>query len=782
MKKIIRVLSIVFSQTLILCNVVAQEKIDYVDPRIGTKGMGHTFPGACYPNGIVQLSPDTDTIPHNINGEYQKGVYAYCAGYQYDDPTIVGFSHTHFNGTGHSDLGDILIMPTVGNIQLNPGTEANPQSGYRSRYSHTNEQCKPGYYGVHLDDYGVDVELTATKRVGIHKYHYPQGTETGNVILDLLHGIYNYDGKVLWANVRVESPTLITGYRMTNGWSRVNYTYFAISLSKPIQDYGFTNHGDEPYTGFWRKFDQTQNFPEMGARKITAYFKFDVSDNEPLVLKCALSGVSTQGALESLKRETDDVDFSTLASRAKDAWNDVMNKMDVTGDKDATHNLYSSMYHTRINPSVYMDYDGKYRGIDHQIHQAKDFTNYTVFSVWDTYRALHPLYNLLEPSLSKDLIASFLAHHSQSVHNSLPIWSHMGNENWCMIGYHGVSVVADAYVKGIKMDVPKAMQAVVESANIEYLDGVDEYVKLGYVPSERTPYSASITLEYAYDDFTIYNMARKMGADDIAREYKKRAASYKNIFDQTIGFARPKDRKGEFRKDFDQWNTHGQGFIEGNAWNYSLYVPHDVDGLISLMGGEKRFTERLDSLFTVDLPSKYYAHTEDVTKEGLMGNYVHGNEPSHHVPYLFMWTSQPWKTQYYIREIMDNMYQNRIDGLCGNDDCGQMSAWYIFSSMGFYPVCPGSDEYVIGAPYFDYMKIDLENNKKLVIKAPGVSSKNRYVKKVFLNGKQHTKRFFTHQELINGAEIIFEMTSKPEKSTKALSSQKPYSLSNDMWQ
>ena len=776
MKKILTLLFV--ASTMLLS---AQDKVDLVDPRIGTKGMGHTFPGACYPNGIVQLSPDTDTIPHNIDGVYQKGTYAYCAGYQYDDKTIVGFSHTHLNGTGHSDLGDILFMPTVGDILLNPGTAENPDNGYRSRFSHEREQSRPGFYQVHLDDYNIDVKLTATARTGVHQYSYPKDVKEGNLILDLVHGIYNYDGKVLWANLRVESDTLLTGYRITNGWARVNYTYFAISLSKPIKSYGFTKHDKEPYSGFWRKFNESKNFPEMGGRKVTAYFNFDVTDGEPLEVNCALSAVSTQGAIESLNRETAGKSFADIEKSTKNAWNDIMSGIEVKGEKDATYNLYSSMYHTRINPSIYMDYDGKYRGIDHQIHEAKDFTNYTVFSVWDTFRALHPLYNLLYPSLSKDLIASFMAHQSQSVHKSLPIWSHMGNENWCMIGYHGVSVVADAFAKGIPMNKSEAMIAVDESANVPYLDGLDEYVANGYVPLERSGAAASVTLEYAYDDFAIYQMAKSQGLDEVARKYKERASSYRNLFDKSIGFIRPKHRDGSFKKEFDVLNTHGQGFIEGNSWNYSLYVPHDVIGLIDLVGGDEKFIQRLDSLFTVDLPAKYYANTEDVTKDGLMGNYVHGNEPSHHVPYMYMWTSEPWKTQYYVREVMDNKYKNCIDGLCGNDDCGQMSAWYIFSSMGFYPVCPGTDQYIIGAPYFEYMDIALEGDKRLIIKAPNVSSKNRYVKKVFLNGEEHKDAFFTHKQLINGAEIEFVMSSRPNKSRKFNDKQKPYSLTNDLW-
>ena len=383
------------------------------------------------------------------------------------------------------------------------------------------------------------------------------------------------------------------------------------------------------------------------------------------------------------------------------------------------------------------------------------------------------------PSRSKDIIASFLKHYQQSVHGALPIWSHMANENWCMIGYHGVSVVADAYVKGIEMDEKLALEAVMSNSTIPYLDGLKEYMELGYVPMNKSGNSASVTLEYGYDDWTIYNMARLMGKQEVADKYLKRAAAYKYLVDEDLGFIRPKDSVGKWKANFDVLDTHGQGFIEGNSWNYSFYVPQDVNGVKIFMGGDKRFIERLDSLFTMDLPAKYYEKTEDITQEGLMGNYGHGNEPSQHIPYLYMWTSQPWKTQYRLREIMDRMYRNNIDGLCGNDDCGQMSAWYIFSAMGFYPVCPGSDQYVFGAPYFKEMVIHLENGKDLVIKAPKVSDKNRYVKSVKLNGKEYDKAYLTHRDICNGGEIYFEMCSSPNKKRVFTNDQKPYSMTSD---
>jgi predicted alpha-1,2-mannosidase len=755
--------------------IFAQDKTKYVDPMIGTVKMGHTFPGACVPHGIVQLSPDTDTIPHSINGVYQKDTYKYCAGYQHDDNTIVGFSHTHLSGTGHSDLGDILIMPVTGELKFNPGTADDPDSGYRSRYSHDTESARPGYYQVTLDDYKVKAQLTATERVGIHKYTYPNN-KVQKILLDLTHGIYNYDGKVLWASLRVENDTLITGYRITNGWARENYTYFAISLSKPIQNYGYVDREKPKYLGFWRKFNLYKNFPEIAGRKIVCHFEFG-DDSAPLVLKVALSAVSTEGALKNLEAEASKKTFDQIVAEASQKWAKELDVIDVEGDEDKKTMFYTSLYHTMINPSVYMDVDGQYRGIDHNIHQAKGFTNYTIFSVWDTYRALHPLFNLINRERSVDIVKSMMAHYDQSVHKALPVWSHMGNENWCMIGYHSVSVLADAIDKELNIDRQHALEAMVNSSNVDYYDGTAEYKKLGYVPFDVKGSGSSITLEYAYDDWTIYNTALKMNNPQVAEIYKKRALNYHNVFDPQLQFVRARMSDGSWKTPFNLLNTHGEGFIEGNSWNYSFYVPHDVKGLIDQMGGDKQFVQRLDSLFTMHLPDEFFAETEDVTREGVMGNYVHGNEPSHHIAYLYAWTLQPWRTQYWVREIMNRMYRNSIDGLCGNDDCGQMSAWYIFSAMGFYPVCPGSNEYVLGTPYFPYMKVKVGENKYLTIKADKVSDRNRYVKAVKLNGKPYTKAFITYDDIQNGAELTFEMSSSPNKKRIFSEEEKPYSLS-----
>lgn len=778
MSSILNRLIIVFLLLAVVNGIIASDGVvKYVNPMVGTKSMGHTFPGACAPFGLVQLSPDTEMIPHNINGKYQPDAYRYCAGYQYDDPTIVGFSHTHLNGTGHSDLGDILIMPVTGEVNLDMGAAENPESGYRSRFNHESETAAPGYYSVLLEDYGIKAELTATERTGMHRYTYP--ADQGHIILDLAYGIYNYDGKVIMANLRVEDEYTLTGYRITRGWSRMNQTYFAIKFSKPITNYGCRDLDNPKYVGWWRKFDMKNNFPEMFGTKLTSFFSFDFSDGKPLEIKVGLSAIDCLGAINNLKTEVGERDFDDIYSETKQKWEDELSVILVEDDDETKSIFYTALYRTMINPSVYQDVDGRYRGIDHNIHQANaGETNYTVFSVWDTFRAQHPLMNLIKPRYSKQFVLSMLNHYKQSVHGALPVWSHMGNENWCMIGYHGVSVLSDAISKGIDIDKKMALEAMVSSSNLKYYDNIRDYIKYGYVPSDKSSVSASITLEYSYDDWAIGILAERIGDYGSAKKYYARAANYINIFDPSIGFARPKNSGGMFEVNFDPLDTHGQGFIEGNTWNYSFFVPHDINGLIRCMGGERGFVTKLDSLFTMELPAKYFENTEDINEEGLIGNYVHGNEPSHHVPYLYAWTQEPWKSQFHIHQIMSRMYKNKPDGLCGNDDCGQMSAWYIFSSMGFYPVCPGTDQYVLGAPNAKKITLKLENGNAFTVLAPKFSDKNIYVSSVRLNGELYTKSYITHTDILNGGELMFDMSSKPNKKRIFDKTKLPFSLTN----
>jgi len=757
--------------------------VQYVNPLIGTQRMGHTFPGATVPFGAVQLSPDTDEQPHNIGGKYNKETYRYCAGYQYDDREIVGFSHTHFSGTGHSDLGDFLIMPTVGELQMEPGTKGSPDSGFRSGYSHENETAEAGYYKVKLDDDDIVAEMTATTRVGFHQYTFPS-SDNSHIILDLMHGIYNYDDKNVWTFARVENDHTVVGYRQTNGWARTRTVYFAMEFSKPFASYGFKTFAREDYKGFWRKFDQTKNFPEIAGKQIRAHFDFKTSRNEKLKIKFALSPVSTNGALANLRAEIPHWDFERTKSEAQAAWNRELSKIAVTMiDRGEMTNFYTALYHAMLSPTVYMDTDGQYKGLDQNIHNSlqkpaqsksesaggtaalQSFTNYTTFSLWDTYRALHPLLNIIQPTRNRDMIRSMMAHYDQSVHKMLPVWSHYANENWCMIGYHSVSVIADAIVTGnlAGPEANKALDAMVQTAKTSYYDGLEYYMKLGYVPEDKNSSSVSKTLEYAYDDWAIAQAANKLSRNDVYKTFMKRSENWKNVYDSSTGFTRPKMSDGKFSGAFDPLKTEGQGFIEGNAWNYSLYVPHSPDEMINKMGGKKKFAAHLDELFTMHLPDEFFAETEDITRDGIIGGYIHGNEPAHHVAYLYDWTDDAWKTQERIRMILEHQYKPTPDGLGGNDDCGQMSAWYLFSALGFYPVAPASGQYMLGSPAVKTATLKLENGRMLNIEAKDQSDKNVYVKKVELNGKRIDRKFITYNEILAGGKLVFFMDDKPNR-------------------
>ncbi|WP_375418036.1 GH92 family glycosyl hydrolase [uncultured Hymenobacter sp.] len=736
--------------------------VQYAHPIVGTAKMGHTFPGATVPFGAVQLSPDTDTLSYEQDGKYNPDVYKYCAGYQYSDKTIVGFSHTHFSGTGHSDLGDFLIMPTTGPLQLNPGTAAHPERGYRSAYSHDTEVAEPGYYKVKLTEPNVLAELTATNRVGMHQYTFPK-SDQAHLILDLMAGIYNYPDKNVWTFVRVENDSLVTGYRQTSGWARNRTVYFAMAFSKPFTDYGSRNYSKkEVYRGFWGRFDQSKNFPDLAGEQLRMYFNFKTTAGEKLKVKFALSPVSTAGALHNLRTEAPGWNFAKVKNQAQALWQQELSKVVIESPKRADkENFYTAMYHAFLSPTTYMDVDGQYRGLDQNTHKADGFTNYTTFSLWDTYRALHPLFNLLQPKRNADMVQSMLAHYDQSAEHMLPVWSHYANENWCMIGYHSVPVVADAVLKGpTPFDANKALDACVTTARNHWYDGIGAYVQLGYVPEDKSGASVSKTLEYAYDDWCIAQMAQKLNRPDIYQEFSQRAENWRNVYDKRIGFMRPRLADGSFRKEFDVLSTNNQGYIEGNAWNYSLYVPQDPAALIQLMGGEKRFVEHLDSLFTMHLPDKFFAETEDITREGIIGNYVHGNEPAHHAAYLYNWTAQPWKTQARVRMILPKMYRPTPDGLGGNDDCGQMSAWYIFSALGFYPVCPGSPDYALGSPAIHGATLHLENGKTFRIQVKNQSDKNVYVKEARLNGQKLMRPFLAYQDIVNGGELVFTMAGK----------------------
>jgi len=737
---------------------------EYVNPFIGTSKMGHVFPGATAPFGMVQLSPQTNfEVMHNDDGSYNTETYEYCAGYQYRDTTIIGFAHTNFSGTGHSDLGDLLVMPTVGNLVLDPLKTSDGNKGFYSTFSHDYEEASPGYYKVDLKSYNIKAELTASDRVGFHKYTFPKSNNS-HIILDMVYNVYHHDNKNVWTFIRVENDSLVTGYRQTKGWARTKKVFFAMQFSKPFKSYGHKKYDEVKYDGFYRRFDQEENFPEMAGKDIRAYFNFDTEEDEKINIKFALSPVSTSGALNNMNAEIPHWDFNKTREETKTKWNTELSKIEVeTLTEDNKKTFYTALYHTNLSPILYEDVDGQYRGLDQNIHTSEGFTNYTIFSLWDTYRALHPLFNITQPKRNNDMIKSMIAHHDESVHSMLPIWSHYANENWCMIGYHATSVIADAMVKKVgNFNHIEALQASINTASVKYFDGLGDYIDYKYVPDDLSHSSVSKTLEYAYNDWCIAQMANQVGNTIREKEFLLRSEYYKNVYDPTIAYMRPKLADGSFRKNFDPMDTHGQGFIEGNAWNYGLYVPQNIENMIELMGGKERFSQHLDSLFTMDIDEKYIAKHEDITRDGIIGNYVHGNEPGHHIPYLYNWTDKPEKTQERVRMIMNTMYGPNVDGLCGNDDAGQMSAWYIFSSLGFYPVTPGSSEYALGSPLIAEAKIHLNNGKTLIIRARNQSPENVYVVSVSINGKSLEGNLLSHQDIMNGGELIFEMSSIPK--------------------
>jgi len=733
----------------------------YVNPIIGTSKMGHVYPGATAPFGMVQLSPQTNfEVMYNADGSYNGKTYEYCAGYQYHDSTIIGFSHTNLSGTGHSDLGDFLVMPTTGELVLEPLKTEENDKGFYSTFSHENEVASPGYYKVGLEKYDITAELTASDRVGFHQYTFPK-TKDAHIILDLVYNVYHHEDKNVWTFIRVENDSLVTGYRQTHGWARTRKVFFAMQFSKSFKSYGHKKYDKQGYNGFYRRFNETENFPEMAGKDIRAYFNFDTEQDEKIDIKFALSSVSTAGALKNLNAEIPHWDFDKTKAETKRKWNKELSKIEVETLTEADKvTFYTAMYHSMLSPVLYEDVDGQYRGLDQNIHTSDGFTNYTVFSLWDTYRALHPLFNVLHPGRNNDMIKSMLAHQEQSVHHMLPIWSHYANENWCMIGYHATSVIADAMAKNVgDFDIGRALEASVSTANVRYFDGLGDYIDYHYVPDDKSHSAVSKTLELAYNDWCIAQMAKQTGNAELENEFMLRSEYYNNLYDPGIGYMRPKLSSGEFRKNFDPLDTYGQGFIEGSAWNYGLYVPHQLDKMIGMMGGNEKFGEHLDSLFTMELADKYIENHEDITRDGMIGNYVHGNEPGHHIPYLYNWIGKPYKTQERVRMIMETMYKPKVDGLCGNDDAGQMSAWYIFSSLGFYPVTPGTAEYALGSPMVEKATIHLENGKTLTIKANNQSRDNVYVKSVSVNGRMLDGTMLSHSDVISGGEIVFEMSS-----------------------
>jgi predicted alpha-1,2-mannosidase len=708
-------------------NPAQKDLTRFVDPFIGTGGHGHTFPGAIVPFGMMQLSPDT-----RLTG------WDGSSGYHYSDSVVYGFSHTHLSGTGISDYGDILLMPTVGDVYLNATNGNQTDKGYASRFSHQNETARPGYYSVKLDDENIFVELTATKRAGLHRYTYPS-TDQANIILDLQHR-----DKVTESWLRITGGRTFVGWRRSEAWARNQIVYFAGEFSQPFTGWGVARD-DKIYEGE----------REMRGRNVKAFFRFEASGATPVMVRIGISAVSTDGARKNLAAELNHWDFERVRANAQRAWNAELSKIEVNGGTEAQRrNFYTALYHAMTAPNLFMDMDGQYLGRDFKIHRSEGFDNYTVFSLWDTFRAAHPLYTIIDQKRTLDFIRTFLAQYEQG--GRLPVWELAANETDTMIGYHAVSVIADAAVKGIDgFDKEKALAAMKHSAELKHF-GLDAYTRHGYIESEEERESVSRTLEYAYDDWCIAEMARLLGRREDYQRYIARAQFYKNIFDSGSDFMRPRTN-ANWLTSFEPREVDFN-FTEANSWQYTFFVPHDVGGLIALMDGKENFARKLDEMFAAE--SKTTGRDQaDIT--GLIGQYAHGNEPSHHIAYLYNYAGQPWKTQFRVHQIMDKFYKPEPDGLIGNEDCGQMSAWFVLSAAGFYPVTPGSPVYAIGSPLFPEVRFSLENGKSFVIKAHGVSAKNIYIQSATLNGRPYRKSYLLHSDLMSGGELVFEMGAQP---------------------
>ena len=705
---------------------------EYVNPFIGTDFTGNTYPGAQAPFGMVQLSPD-----NGLPG------WDRISGYFYPDSTIAGFSHTHLSGTGAGDLYDISFMP----VTL-PYKEADAPLGIHSLFSHDEETASAGYYQVRLKDYDINVELTATERCGIQRYTFPEADAA--IFLNLRKAM-NWD---FTNDTRIEVVDSVTiqGYRFSDGWARDQHIYFRTRFSKPFASVQLDTAA------------VIKDGKRIGSSAI-ARFDFHTSAGEQILVTTAISGVSMEGAARNLAAEAPADDFDKYLAVTRKNWNEQLSKVEIkSNDIDEKVKFYTALYHSMLAPTIYSDVDGAYYGPDKQVHQADGWTNYSTFSLWDTYRAAHPLYTYIEPQRVNDMVKSFLAFSEQN--GRLPVWNFYGSETDMMIGYHAVPVIVDAYLKGIgDFDPKKALAACVATANIDEYRGIGLYKKYGYVPYDVTDHynsenwSLSKTLEYAYDDYCIARMAEKLGEKQIADEFDKRSLNYKNVYNSQTTFMQPRNNKGSFIENFspDDYTPH---ICESNGWQYFWSVQQDVDGLISLVGGKERFAQKLDSMFTYN-PSA----DEDlpIFSTGMIGQYAHGNEPSHHVIYLFNAIGQPWKTQKYAAEVMHELYKNTPAGLCGNEDCGQMSAWYVFSAMGFYPVDPISGKYEIGTPMYPEMKMHLANGKTFTILAPAVSKENIYIQSVKLDGKPYDKSYITHEQIMNGSIFEFEMGNKPGK-------------------
>jgi len=710
------------------------------DPMVGTDAHGHTYPGATVPFGMVQLSPDTRT-----------GTWDGTSGYHYDDGVILGFSHTHLTGTGVGDLGDILVMPTVGDVHLDAGTPGTTP-GYASRFSHAHEKASPGYYRVFLDDPKITAELTATPHCGLHKYTFPE-SDSAHFVVDLAHGIGNdnYD-----CTINVENNTTISGSRKTHGWASRRVVYFVMQFSKPFDSYGLAQN--------------EQRFPDgtstATGRHLKAFVNYKTEADEAVLVKVGISATSIEGARKNLQAEIPDFDFERVRTLAEAQWSRALDAVVVdSSDPHVRRTFYSNLYESYLAPTLFNDVDGSYMGMDHQVHASGGFQNYTEFSIWDVYRAECPLLTILQPERSVDIVQSLLAEYQQNGLNSTPIWPLWGNETFCMIGYHSASIIADAYLKGLRgFDAEAAYQAMRTTA-MQDRAGLDSYKSIGYVASTPGGQATSRTLEYAYDDWCLARMAQALGHTEDAQIFYKRAGNYRNVFDGTVQFMRGRYANGNWRGSrFYSHKMVGDEYTEADAWQYAFAVQQDVPGLINLYGGDAGFIKKMDSLFTED--SSYSPYIPDIS--GLIGQYSQGDEQCHHVAYLYDYAGAAWKTQQRVRQVMATLYNDTPAGQCGNDDCGQMSAWYVLSALGFYPVTPGSGIYAIGSPVVDKAVIHLDaklyGGHVFTVIAKHNSAQNIYIQSASLNGKPLNRTWITHAEITAGGTLSFVMGPNPNTS------------------
>ena len=720
-----------------------QTPFEYVDTFIGTGGHGHTYPGATLPFGMVQLSPDT-----------RKNSWDGCSGYHYSDSIIYGFSHTHLSGTGIGDYGDIRFFPSVGEIKTDAFYGEDYKKGYGSKFTHDMETTEPGYYAVYLGDSEVFASLTTTMHCGFHKYMFPKSDES-HIILDLVESVVSE--KINAAEINIINDSTISGIRHTKAWANDQYVYYYAVFSKPFTSWGISKNGQKDNSS-----------KSVNSDSLKAWFTFNTSAKETILLKVGISSVDINGAKNNLEKEIPNWDFKNTRSNAKLAWEKQLGRIDAEGGSmEQKRIFYTALYHSFVAPNQSSDYDGRYRGHDGNIHTNPSLKMHTVFSLWDTFRALHPLFTIVQRERTEHLINSMLEMYSHD--GLLPVWELAACETNCMIGYNAVPVITDAYAKGIRnFDAKLALKAMQSSATSGKF-GTDWYMKKGYIPLDKESESVSKTLEYAYDDWCIAEMASLLGDTEVKKEYNQRAQYYKNIYDKETGFFRGKSN-GSFITPFDPTQVNFM-LTEANTWQYNFFVPQDINTHIDMLGGDNGYDAKLDSLFgtKMELSGR---HQSDIT--GLIGQYAHGNEPSHHMAYLYNFVGKPWKTQKLVRQIMDDLYSNKPDGLSGNEDCGQMSAWYVLSAMGFYSVTPGTDKYIIGSPIFDTITINLENENKFKVIALDNSDDNIYIQSVSYNGKPWTKSYITNDMIMNGGELEMNMGELPNKEWASKTEDRPY--------